>query len=76
MLAMGIKMAQPLLNRAYQEGRARLSAHLVILVGSALLLGIGNASPITALLFAGVISSLLLAVIPVPEKHPVKADIQ
>lgn len=76
MLAMGIKMAQPLLTRAYQEGWTRLSAHLVILTGSALLLGIGNASPITALLLSGIGAALLLAVVPLPEGQSAKADVK
>lgn len=75
MLAMGIKMAQPLLHRAYQEGWARLSTHLTVLTGAALLLGVSNISPITVLLLAGFVTALLLAIVPIDKQRNAKVEI-
>ncbi len=63
-LAMGVQMAQPLLTRARREGKARLGVHLLILVGAALLLGLGNVSPVVVLLVSGAAAVILLALIP------------
>jgi chromate transporter len=64
-IAMGVQMAQPVLARARQEGGVRLGAHILILVGAALLLAVGNVSPVPALLLAGVAAILLMAMFPI-----------
>jgi chromate transporter len=64
-LAMGVQMAQPLLQRAHQEGRTRLGVHLFILLSAALLMGLLKISPVAVLLLAGVAAILLFALIPV-----------
>ena len=69
-LAMAVQMAQPLLARARREGPARLGLHLAILVGAALLLGIGGLSPVLVLLLSGAVTLLLLAIIPVRRAMP------
>jgi chromate transporter len=64
-IAMGVQMAQPVLARARQEGGVRLGAHILILVGAALLLAVGNVSPVPVLLLAGVAAILLMAMFPI-----------
>lgn len=64
-LANAVQMAQPLFSRAQQEGRARLGAHLLILLGAALLMTLTSISPIVILLLAGAAAALLLALISV-----------
>ena len=64
-IAMGVQMAQPVLARARQEGAVRLGAHILILAGAALLLAVGNVSPVPVLLLAGVAAILLLAMLPI-----------
>jgi chromate transporter len=76
-LANAVQMAQPLFSRAQQEGRARVGAHLFILLGAALLLALTSISPILILLLAGAAASLLLALIstsalPQPEEKGVR----
>lgn len=73
-LAMGVQMVQPLLIQAHQEGPARLGANLFILVGAALLLGLGGASPVVVLLLSGGLTILLLALLPVQSKLPVQEE--
>lgn len=63
-LAMGAQMAQPLLTRAHKEGAPRLCAHLLILLGAAMLLGIAHLSPVIILLLSGIIAIGLLILIP------------
>jgi chromate transporter len=63
-LAMGVQMAVPLFSRARQEGRARVSAHALILAAAALLMALGFVSPIVILLLAGAVTIPVLAVIP------------
>lgn len=67
-LAMGVQMAQPLLTRAHREGPARLSVHLAVLAGAAVLMAIGGLSPVAVLLLAGVLTVLLLALVPARKK--------
>jgi chromate transporter len=67
-LAMGVQMAQPLLTRAHREGKARLGAHVLILVCAALLLGVANVSPALVLLISGTAAVILLAWIPIPAR--------
>jgi chromate transporter len=69
-LAMGAQMAQPLLLRAHQEGRVRLSAHLLILLTAALLMALIKVSPVVVLLLAGVAAILLFALIPTAHSAP------
>ncbi len=64
-LAMAVQMAQPLLSRAHQEGRARLAAHVLVLVGAALLLMLTRISPVVILFLAGTAAMLSLGVMPV-----------
>jgi len=71
-LAMGVQMAQPLLTQARQEGHLRLGAHLLILAGAALLLGLSSVSPVIVLLLAGAAAILLLAVVPDKTRQPEK----
>jgi chromate transporter len=76
-LANAVQMAQPLFSRAQQEGRARLGAHLFILLGAALLLALTSISPIVILVLAGAAAALLLALIstsalPQPEEKGVR----
>lgn len=68
-LAMGIQMAQPLFSHATKEGHARLSAHILILSGAALLMGLTSVSPVIILLLAGSCAVLFFTLIP-----PVKAE--
>ena len=76
-LAMGAQMAQPLFQRARQEGRARLSVHLLILLSAALLMGLLKTSPVVVLLLAGVAAILLFALIPVSKPgQPVEKTVQ
>jgi chromate transporter len=63
-LAVAVQMAQPVLVRANQEGRARLGVHLGILASAALLM-VGGVSPALVLLLAGGAAVLLLALVPV-----------
>lgn len=67
-LAMGVQMAHPVLARAYQEGGVRLGVHLLILAGAALLLAVGNISPVVVLLLAGVAAILLMAIFPIKSR--------
>lgn len=69
-LAMGAQMAQPLLTRAYHEGRVRLSAHLLVLAGSGLLLSAAQLSPALVLAIAGGATVALLALLPVATPRP------
>ncbi len=69
-LAMGVQMAQPLLTRAYHEGRVRLSASVFVLAGAALLLAVANLSPALVLALAGAATALLLAFLPVGLPRP------
>ncbi len=59
-LAMAFNMAQPLFVRAHREGRASLSAHFLVLAGSALLLALAGASPVVVLVVAGGVTMLLM----------------
>lgn len=63
-LAMAYQMAQPLFNRARREGFPRLAAQALILIVSALLLGLGGVSPVLVLAVAGAAGVLLMAVVP------------
>jgi chromate transport protein ChrA len=69
-LTMAINMAQPVLTRAYQEGRTRLAIHLLILAGAALLMAVPGVSPVVVLLLAGGLAILFLALNPVRVKQP------
>ncbi len=69
-LAMAVQMAQPLLSRAHQEGRARLAAHVFVLAGAALLLMLTRISPVVILGLAGAAAMLLLGVMPVSAGGP------
>lgn len=64
-LAMGVQMGQPLLVRAYKEGRLRLGVNLAILAVAAYLMAMGQISPVLVLLLAGAAAVVLLAVLPV-----------
>ena len=64
-LAMGVQMGQPLLTRAYKEGYLRLSLHLIVLAGAALLFTLSSISPVIVLLLAGGAALALLAIVPV-----------
>ncbi len=75
-LAMGVQMAQPLLMRAHREGRARLSVHVLIGTGAALLLAFTSISPVVVLLLAGAVTMFLLAVVPVREARPAEKEAQ
>ena len=66
-LAMGVQMGQPLLVKAYKEGYLRLSLHLIVLVGAALLFTLSSISPVIVLLLAGGAALALLAIAPVKQ---------
>ncbi len=66
-LAMGVQMAQPIFGRASREGRVRLGAHVLVLLGSALLMGLTSISPVFILLLAGVAAVVLLMLVPITE---------
>jgi chromate transporter len=70
-LAMGVQMARPLLTQAHLEGSFRLSAHILVTAGAALLMTAGNISPVIILLLAGVATLLLLIVVPVKPRPPI-----
>ncbi len=63
-LAMGAQMAQPLFSRARHEGFLRFAAHLVIMVGAALLMAVNSISPVVVLLLAGAAAVLVFAIFP------------
>ncbi|MGE5222916.1 MAG: hypothetical protein ACM3PY_10780, partial [Omnitrophica WOR_2 bacterium] len=63
-LAMGVQMALPLFSKASKEGRARLGAHIFILLAAALLMGLTSVSPVVVLLFAGSSAVVLFALLP------------
>ncbi|HVN55394.1 MAG TPA: chromate transporter [Anaerolineaceae bacterium] len=66
-LAMGVQMAQPLFNRAFQEGRVRLGAHVLIMVLAALLmLVVPSISPVAVLLGSGLAGIAVFALLPSP----------
>jgi chromate transporter len=67
-LAMAVQMVQPLVARAYREGPVRLGANLCILVASAVLLGIYNASPVVVMLASGGAAVAIFALVPVKVK--------
>jgi chromate transporter len=69
-LATGVRMARSPLTQAHQEGRFRLSAHLVVTAGAALLMATGHISPVLILLLAGIATLLLLRIIPAEIKLP------
>ncbi len=64
-LAMAVQMGQPLLARAYKEGRLRLGVNLIILAAAAYLMAMGQISPVLVLLLAGGAAVALLAILPV-----------
>ncbi len=67
-LAMGVQMGQPLLARAWREGKFRLGLHVLILAGAAVLMALNAISPVLVLLLAGAVTMLALAAIPAPNK--------
>jgi hypothetical protein len=67
-------MAAPLLSGAYKEGPVRLGANLVIVILAALLMALTNISPVLVLLMAGATTVLVLAVVPIQAKLPLKED--
>jgi chromate transporter len=69
-LAMALQMGQPLFQRAFREGPARVAISLAMLVASALLMGVGRASPVLVMLLAGVAAILLLAWVPESGPRP------
>lgn len=69
-VAMAVRMAQPLVAQARQEGRLRLSAHLVIMAAAAVLMAAGQISPVIVLLLAGVITLLLMMAAPAGSPPP------
>jgi chromate transporter len=73
-LAMGVQMAAPLLSGAYKEGPVRLGANIAIVTLAALLMALTNISPLLVLLMAGAATVLLLALLPVQAKLPLKED--
>lgn len=75
-LAMGAQMAQPLFTRAHQEGRVRLGAHFLILLGAALVMAFTHISPVLILLLAGVATVVVLALIPVKSGQPAEQSVR
>jgi len=69
-LAMAVQMAQPLLTRAYREGRLRLSLQVLIIAGAAVLMALDLISPVLVLLFAGTAAVLVLAIVPTRIEQP------
>lgn len=70
-LAMGVQMGQPLLTKAFHEGRFRLTLQVLVLAGAALLFALSSISPVLVLLLAGAVTVGLMAVVPLrnqPEK--------
>ncbi len=62
--AMGVQMAQPILLNAHKEGARRLGAHIFILIGATMLMGITRLSPVVILLLSGVTTIVLFFFIP------------
>ena len=52
-LAMSANLVRPLFTRAFREGMLRLGAHILILVGAAVLMALGSLSPVVIMLAAG-----------------------
>jgi chromate transporter len=73
-LTMAAQMAIPLLSKAYQQGKARLGANLIILVSAALLMAVNGISPLVVLLLGGAAGLLLLAMIPAKRQMAEKKD--
>lgn len=69
-LAMAVQMAQPLLTRAYHEGRIRLSAQILIITSAVVLMALNLISPVLVLLISGTAAVLILALIPTRIEQP------
>ena len=63
-VAIAAQMGLPILRLARRESGRRLAAHIVVLVGAALLLAAAGFSPALVLLAAGAVTAALLACIP------------
>jgi chromate transporter len=70
-LAMALQMVVPLIARGRSEGPARLSLQVMIMVASALLLALWQASPVLILFGAGGATILLHALVPARPPVPV-----
>src|SRR5450759_970611 len=63
-VAIAAQMGLPVLRLARRESNRRLAAHVLVLVGAALLLAVDGLSPAPVLLAAGAVTAALLAVLP------------
>ena len=72
-LAMAYQMGQPLLARAFKEGRPRLAANLGVMVLAGLLMASAVVSPVLILLIAGGTAMLLMTVVPARAAHAAHA---
>jgi chromate transporter len=63
-VAIAAQMGLPVLRLARRESGRRLGAHVLVLVGAALLLAAAGLSPALVLLAAGAVTAALLAVLP------------
>jgi len=63
-VAIAAQMGLPVLRLARRESNRRLAAHVLVLVGAALLLAVAGLSPALVLLAAGAVTAALLAVLP------------
>jgi chromate transport protein ChrA len=71
---MAVQMGQPVLARAYREGAARLSIHILVLVSAALLMAVNLISPIVVLLLAGLVAMTILALPSLKPKKKLEKD--
>jgi chromate transporter len=72
-LSMAVQMAWPVLTKARREGSINLAANIIILTGAALLLAVGNSSPVLVLILSGTITMFLLSIIPM-RKTPANSE--
>lgn len=69
-LAMAVQMAQPLMERSYKEGPARLSSAIVIITTATLALAWWNVSPVIILLLSGAVTVTVMALVPAKQAAP------
>jgi chromate transporter len=68
-VAIAAQMGLPLLQLARRESSSRLTAHIGVLAGAALLLAAAGLSPALVLLAAGILTAALLAILPNALRH-------
>ena len=68
-LAMSLQITSPVLKLAYREGGVRFSVQLLLLIGASLAMASARFSPALILLGSGVLTVLLLWLLPSKENH-------